>query len=114
MLKGHPNVQLLRDENIPPLRPNPAAPNCYFAATEQWPPNPLESVTIPPDRPVYYISSGDCRATELHVSPTAKDLGVDAVPVAVIHNAQDPPGERLIYEIQIIEILTSRRHGSGK
>jgi hypothetical protein len=114
MLKNNPRVQLLRDDMIPPIHLNPAAPNSYYASTEQWPPNPHVAVNIAPDRPIYFVSGSDTNGWQEGVSPSAQQLGVDAVTVERIHNPPDVPGERIPFELQIIELLTSRRQGAEK
>ena len=111
MLSDHPNIQLFRDDNIPPLRPVAGKPNTYLASTEQWPPNPPVAVEIPPDRPIYFVSGGRDLPDRIGVFPSAPLLGPDAVVVDAFKNPVDIPGERITMQIQIIELLTSRKSG---
>jgi hypothetical protein len=71
-------------------------------------------VTIPKDRPIYYILANGGTNRPLGISPTILELGFDAMPVEIIRYDPDMPDERLTYEIQLIEILTNRRRGTGK
>jgi hypothetical protein len=105
MLKDSPNVQLLRDDTVPPLRTDGLARNMYFASVEQWPPNPLIPVEIPPGQPVYYISAGQLANGELGVVPSASQIGLGAQTVEIFHNPVDIPGEPATYEIQIIRLF---------
>jgi hypothetical protein len=106
MLRNNPNVQLLREDNLLPLRSDR---DSYLAMTRQWAPRPFVHVQIPPDRPIYVVSSGDRSPSGvLDVFPNASQLGSDARTVATCTNPPEIPGEAPTHMLAIIEIYSSR------